>query len=99
MGLLVAMVIAAGIGWVLRYVLPHRTTYGVALTGGVSAAVCGLVWSGLLLWPGMTSETAGIWLISIGLGAIAAFAVPFIAGSKRPQRDDETLRQLMKQSA
>ena len=99
MGLLVAMVIAAGLGWILRYVLPHRGTYGVVLTAGVSAAVCGLVWSGLLFWADMVSEEPWIWLISLGAGVVAALIVPFVAGTRRPKRDEELLGQLMKRSA
>lgn len=99
MALLVAMVIAAGLGWVLRYVLPHRETYGVALTAGISAAVCGLVWSALLFWADMVSEEPWIWLISLASGIVVAMIVPFATGSKRPKHDDELLQELMKRPA
>lgn len=99
MGLLVAMVIAASLGWTLRYVLPNRETYGVALTAGVSAAVCGLVWSALLFWADMVSEQPWIWLISLGAGIIVALIVPLASGSRRPKRDEALLQELMKQSA
>lgn len=97
MALLVAMVIAASLGWILRYVLPNRETYGVALTAGVCAAVTGLVWSGLLFWTDMYSEQVGIWLISIGAGVVVALIVPFLAGARRPKRDARLLEELMNQ--
>lgn len=94
MALLVAMVLAAAAGLLLRYLLPHRESYGVLLTAGVSAAVAALVWSALLVFADMTADQAWIWLISIAAGLVLAAVVPFVAGATRPKRDRALLESL-----
>lgn len=93
MALLVAMVIAFALGLLLRYLLPHRATYGVLLTGGIAAAVAAVVWS-ILLLVDMTADQIGIWLISIAAGIVVAAVVPFITGKTRPKKDRALLESL-----
>lgn len=97
MALLPAMVIAAALGWIIRYLAPHRETYGVAVTPAAAAAVTAVVWSGLLL-VGMTGADFWLWLISIAVGVLAAIAIPVIVGSRRPERDRAMLAELMQSS-
>lgn len=94
MALLVAMVLAAAAGLLLRYLLPHRETYGALLTAGVCASVTAVVWSALLVFANLTADIVWLWLISIAAGLVAAAIVPFVAGSTRPKKDRALLESL-----
>ena len=55
MELLFVTVIGAGIGLIVRYVLPSRGTYGVLLVPAISAAATAITWVALL-WAGQTFD-------------------------------------------
>ena len=94
MALLVAMVIGAALGLLIRYVLPHRETYGALLTAGIACAVTGIVWGALLLLAQMTPEQPWIWIISLTAGLACSMVVPFTVGKSRPKRDRALLESL-----
>ena len=93
MELLFVVVIAAGIGIVLPYLLRGRETYGVLLPAGVAAAVASVVWVGLV-WLGFTFDGTWIWVFSLLAGGLAALAVSIVLPPKRRDADRARLRRL-----
>ncbi|GAB2463392.1 hypothetical protein HD599_000795 [Conyzicola lurida] len=93
MELLFVVLIAAGVGFILPYVLKGRETYGIVLPAAVAAAVSSVVWVGLL-WLGFTFDGGWIWLISLVLGSLAALAVALIVPPRRYASDRTLLTKL-----
>jgi hypothetical protein len=93
MELLFVTVIGAGIGGLIRYVLPQRRTYGVLLLPAVSAAATAIVWVGLV-WLGWTFDGTWIWVASLGAGGLAALATALLLPRRRVEHDARTLVQL-----
>ncbi len=87
MQILYAIAIAAVVGVVLRYVLPGRHAYGIALTPAVAAAAAAAAWGGLA-WIGWDWTNGGTWAISIGAGAVAALLTVLLAPPVRKQSDE-----------
>jgi hypothetical protein len=81
MELVYITVIGAGIGLLLRYVLPGRQVYGVLLLPAVGAAATAVAWVGML-WLGITFDHAWIWIGSLAAAAVAS-AVVAVALSRR----------------
>lgn len=70
-------VIGAGIGLVLRFLLPHRQTYGLLLLPAIGAAAAAAVWV-ILLWA---QVAAGDWGWTVWVGSFAAaIAAPLVVG-------------------
>ncbi len=86
MQILYAIAIAAVIGVVLRYVLPGRKDYGIALTPAVSAIVTGAAWAALA-WIGWDWTNGAIWAISLVGGAVAALVTALLAPVVRRSAD------------
>ncbi len=86
MQILYAIAIAAVIGIVLHFVIPGRHAYGIGLAPAVSAAVAAAAWAGLA-WIGWDWTNGATWLISIGLGTVAALLVALLAPVARKQSD------------
>lgn len=93
MELLFVTVIAAGIGGVLRYVLPSRTSYGILLLPAISASVTAAVWVGLL-WLGWTFDGTWIWVVSLAAGFVAALAAALALPRTRAAADERKLVEL-----
>ena len=93
MELLFVIVIAAGIGAVLRFVLPSRGTYGLLLLPAVAAVVTAAVWVSLL-WLGWTFDGTWIWVASLGAGFAAALATGIALPRVRAAADERKLSQL-----
>ena len=93
MELLFVVVIAIGIGGVLRYVLPSRSTYGILLLPAVSGAATAIVWAALL-WLGWTFDGTWIWVASLGAGFAAALATALILPRRRVAHDARRLNEL-----
>ncbi len=77
MALLVAVVIGGFIGIVLRYALPKRHWYGLALLPGVGAAATGIAWE-IAEWSGIHKGAGGLWWIGLGAAVIVSVAVALI---------------------
>ncbi|HQG69615.1 MAG TPA: hypothetical protein PL156_04620, partial [Rhodoglobus sp.] len=73
MELLFVTVIGAGIGLIVRYVLPSRGTYGVLLVPAISAAATAITWVALL-WAGQTFDGTWIWVASLAAAVAAGIA-------------------------
>lgn len=95
MELLFVTVIGAGIGLVLRYLIPQRDTYGVLLLPAVSAAATLIVWVALL-WAGLTFDGTWIWVASLVAAAAAAALTAVILPRRRKQSDDALFARLSK---
>jgi hypothetical protein len=93
MELLFVVLIAAGVGFILPYVLKGRETYGIVLPAAVASAVSSIVWVGLL-WLGFTFDGGWIWLISLVLGGLAALAVALVVPPRRYAADRSLLTKL-----
>lgn len=85
------IVIAGG----LRYLFPHRHSYGVLLLPALGGAVAGVVWAGLT-WLGWKYDGGWIWVAGLVLPAIAAILVALILGSRRDAADERMLQTLSK---
>ncbi|MEO7122799.1 MAG: hypothetical protein ABI400_06715 [Lacisediminihabitans sp.] len=85
------IVIAGG----LRYVLPHRHSYGVLLLPALGGAVAAAVWAALT-WAGWKFDGGWIWVASLALSAVAALIVAFFLGSLRNRADERMLDKLSK---
>ena len=95
MELLFVVLIAAGLGAIPRYLLPHRDTYGSALLPAMSAAVASVVWAGLT-WLGWPFDGGWIWWASLGAGLLVAVLLPLIIGPRRRRHDHEMYERLLR---
>ena len=93
MELLFVVLIAAGVGFTLPYLLRGRETYGIVLPAAVAAAVSSVVWVGLT-WLGFTFDGGWIWAISLVVGALAALAVALAVPRRRHEADRALLTTL-----
>jgi hypothetical protein len=94
MELLFVLVIAAGIGTVLRYVLPKRGTYGLLLLPAIATSVTAIVWVGLL-WLGWGFDGTWIWVASLGAGFAAALIAGIVVPRVRAAEDERKLTELV----
>jgi hypothetical protein len=78
-------VIAASalLGLSLRYVLPKRDRFGIALTPSLGVIAGSLGWAGSM-WLGLSPDGLWGWIISLGLAALA----PVVVGLMLPARRD-----------
>jgi len=93
MELLYVTVVGAGIGVLLRYVLPGRHTYGVALLPAVGAITTLVVWVGLV-WLGFTFDGGWIWVASLGAATAASALVAVLVSRRREAADAQALHRL-----
>lgn len=93
MELLFVLVIAAGIGAVIRYVLPGRKTYGMLLLPAVSVVVTAIVWEALL-WAGWKFDGGWIWAVSLVAGGVGAIAGELLVWRGRVNGDRRLLHHL-----
>jgi len=98
MELLFVTVIGAALSLGARYGVPGRQTHGLLLVPAVGAAATAVVWV-VCLWLGLTFDGGWIWVISLVLGPLAAFAVAFALPKRRDAADAALLERLMKPTA
>ena len=94
MELLFVIVIAAGIGAILRYALPKRSTYGALLLPAASAIAAAVVWVGTLWAVRWTFDGTWIWVASLVTAFGVALAVAIILPRRRAHIDAVKLQQL-----
>ena len=94
MELLFVIVIAAGIGAILRYALPKRSTYGALLLPAASAIAAAVVWVGTLWAVRWTFDGTWIWVASLVTAFGVALAVAIILPRRRAHIDAAKLQQL-----
>jgi hypothetical protein len=93
MELVFVVLIAAGVGFALPFLLRGRDTYGIVLPAAVAAAVSSVVWVALL-WLGFTFDGGWIWVISLVVGPLAALAVTLALPPRRQAADQALLAKL-----
>ena len=93
MELVFVVLIAAGVGFALPYLLRGRETYGIVLPAAVAAAVSSFVWAGLT-WLGFAFDGGWIWVISLGAGILAALVVALTVPRRRREADRALLSAL-----
>ena len=98
MELLFVTVIGAALSLGVRYAVPGRQTHGLLLVPAVGASATAVVWV-VCLWLGLTFDGGWIWVISLVLGPLAAFAVAFVLPKRRDAADAALLERLMKPTA
>lgn len=86
-------VVGAGIGVLLRYLLPGRTTYGAAVLPALGAAVTAATWAGLT-WLGWKADGGWIWVAALGGAAVASLVVALILSRRRQATDARQLHVL-----
>ena len=82
MELVYVTVIGAGLGLLLRYLLPGRQVYGVLLLPAVGAAVTAAVWVGMV-WLGITFDSPWIWVASLGAATVVSAVVALVVSRRR----------------
>lgn len=94
MELLFVIVIAAGIGAILRYALPKRSTYGLFLIPAASAITAAVVWVGTLWAVRWSFDGTWIWVASLGAAFAVGLALALILPRRRIELDAARLHQL-----
>ena len=93
MELFYVTVIGGAIGAALRYLLPGRDAYGLALLPAVGAAVTAAIWVGLT-WLGWPYDGGWIWVFSLVGSGLASIATALLTVNLRKQHDARLLHQL-----
>lgn len=98
MELLFVTVIGAGLGALVRYLLPQRGTYGSLLLPATAATVTAAVWVGLV-WLGWKFDGTWIWVASLFAGGAVALVLALVLPRKRVAEDAQRLAQLSRGQA
>jgi cyanate permease len=93
MELLFVTLISFIIGLGVRYALPGRDEYGVALLPAIAAALTAIVWVGLT-WLGWKFDGGWIWVVSLAAGTVISLVLALIVPRFRRNNDDAMLQQL-----
>jgi len=94
MELLFVIVVAAGIGAILRYALPKRSTYGLFLLPAAAAVAAAIVWVGTLWAVRWTFDGTWIWVAALGAAFLVALALAIIVPRRRHDIDARMLHEL-----
>jgi len=86
MQILYAIAIAGVLGVIVRYIVPGRHSYGIALAPGAAAAVAAMAWA-VLAWLGWDWTVGWIWVISLGAGLVAVVLIAILAPGIRRRAD------------
>ena len=94
MELLFVIVIAAGIGAIMRYLIPKRGTYGLFLLPAAAAITAAVVWVATLWAVRWTFDGTWIWVTSLGAAFLAALALALVLPRRRIEHDARELHVL-----
>ena len=94
MELLFVIVIAAGIGGAVRYLLPKRGTYGLLLLPAAGAVAAAVGWVGTLWAVRGTFDGTWIWVASLGAAFLVSLALALVLPRRRIEHDAHMLHQL-----
>lgn len=92
MEIVYAVVVGAGAALLLRYLLPGRDTYGIALLPAIGAAVTAAIWAGMS-WLGFDFDSSWgwLWLASVGGAVVVSLVVGLLVGRSRERHDARQL--------
>lgn len=76
------------LGLLGRYMLPERHSYGAALLPAVGGIVAAVAWVALT-WLGWAYDGGWIWVVSLGLAAVASVAVAVALPPRRRTADEQ----------
>lgn len=93
-----ATVLGLGIGAVVRYLIPGRSTHGLLLLPGVGMIAAAALWAGAT-WIGWKPGGTWIWVVSLVGAALVSAAVALIAWRARIRIDERRFQQLSRASA
>lgn len=93
MELLFVIVVGAGLGAIVRYLLPQRRTYGLFLLPALAGALTAVIWVGLL-WLGWKFDGTWIWVVSLGVATLTALAVALVLPRQRISADAQRVTEL-----
>lgn len=79
----------------LRYLFPHRHSYGVLLLPALGGIVSAIAWAALT-WLGWRFDGGWIWVVSLALAAVAAALVAILLSRRRVAADEVLLQSLSK---
>lgn len=86
-------VIGAGLGALVRYLVPGRRSYGMALLPAVGGAATAAIWA-ILVWFGWAFDGGWIWAVSIAGGVLASVLVAALLPRARAAADTRALHAL-----
>jgi hypothetical protein len=86
-------VIGAGLGGLIRYLVPGRRTYGLALLPAVGGAGAALIWA-VLVWFGWPFDGGWIWTVTILACIALCLAVAVALPRARDAADARALHEL-----
>ena len=86
-------VIGAGLAAIVRYLVPGRRSYGMALLPAVGGAATAAVWA-ILVWLGWTFDGGWIWVVSIAGGVLVSVLVAVLLPRARAAADTRALHAL-----
>lgn len=87
-------VLGAGIGLLLRYVIPGRETYGLLLLPALGACATAIAWV-LMFVNSFSLGDPWIWLLSLVAAAVVCTIVPLVLRASRPRSDERRLERLL----
>jgi uncharacterized membrane protein YeaQ/YmgE (transglycosylase-associated protein family) len=94
MELLFVIVVAAGIGAIVRYLLPKRRTYGLFLLPAASAIAAAVVWVATLWAVRWSFDGTWIWVSALGAAFLVALGLALVVPRRRIELDAARLHQL-----
>ena len=86
MQILLAFIVGAVIGATAHFLVPGRSTRGVALGPLLGAAAAGLVWM-ILTWAGVGLDSPWLWLSAFVAPAVVTFPALMILTRTRTAHD------------
>jgi uncharacterized membrane protein YeaQ/YmgE (transglycosylase-associated protein family) len=94
MELLFVIVIAAGIGAVVRYLIPKRGTYGLFLLPAAGAITAAVVWVATLWAVRWSFDGTWIWVAALGAAFLVALGLALVLPRRRIEHDAHELHVL-----
>jgi hypothetical protein len=95
MELMFATLGGAILGLGLRYVFPHRETYGALLLPAVGASVAAVVWAALT-WANWKFDGGWIWVVSLVAAVIVSAVVALLLPRTRKTADTALFDRMMR---
>jgi uncharacterized membrane protein YeaQ/YmgE (transglycosylase-associated protein family) len=84
--IVLGILLAAIVGIVAHYALPHRTTRGVAVAPLLAAGAGAVVWT-VLTWAGWGIDNPLLWLAAVVVPAAVTLPVVLFVSRARADRD------------